>query len=353
MMTQTRRTKKSNSDKEWQNLLEELQYMKEAVDLRFLVESLGFVVTRETKKELRGSCAIHGGDNKTSFRMNKVTRSWVCFSHRCHEQYGSDIIGLIRTKTGKSFMEALRYLKDLTGEVSSSLVAESKIRRERDAFIDAYTGSEPSIDESVSETKLKIFRQYLSDYFVDKGFTKETLDYFEIGGGYSDKLGNVREVIPIRSADGFLLAYSLRDKRDHVSFDYKYIFTEGFNKDNVLYNLHRIKDILKYKPLILVEGYKSVWRLHQYGIENVVAVMGSTVTPGQQSLIHSYAMKGVVIMFDNDESGIGGAVKSVADLKDKVNVDVVFMTEVGENGKGLDPSDLTKEQVYGYLKHYI
>jgi DNA primase len=345
--------KKSNSDKEWSQLLDDLQYLKQSVDPRFLVEGLGFKVVRETKKELRGPCAIHGGDNKTSFRFNKITRSWVCFSHGCHNDLGSDIVGLIRAKTGKTFMEAVQHLRDLVGDVSSDKVAEFKRRREREAFIDAYSDVQPSIDERVTETKLKVLIQYRSDYFIDKGYTKETLENFEIGGGYVDDHGITREVIPIRSADGVLLAYSLRDRRDHVSEDYKYIFTEGFDKDNVLYNLHRAQKHLKGKPLILVEGYKSVWRLHQYGINNVVAVMGSSITPGQESLIHSYAMNGVVIMFDNDIPGVTGAVKGCKELGKKVNVEAVFMTEVDDDGKGLDPSDLSYEQVHGYLKNYI
>lgn len=355
MIQQTQPMKMSNSDKdrEWQRLLDDLQYLKQAVDPRFLVEGLGFKIVRETKRELRGACAIHGGDNKTSFRFNKVTKTWVCFSHRCHEDAGHDVIGLIRAKTGKTFMEAVQYLRDLVGDVSSDKVTEFKRRRERESFIDAYSGLQPCISDRVTETKLKIFREYRTDYFIDKGYTKETLDAFEIGGGYTDEHGHLREVIPIRSADGILLAYSLRDIRDHVSDEYKYIFTEGFNKDGVLYNLHRITDLLKDRPLILVEGYKSVWRLWQYGIKNVVAVMGSSITPGQEGLLYSYAMHGVVVMFDNDIPGVTGALKAHKDLSKKMNVDVVFITEVDEEGKGLDPSDLTYEQVHGYLKNYI
>ena len=346
--------KTSNSDnKDWQKLLDDLQYLKQSVDPRYLLEGLGFKIVHESKKELRGSCAVHGGDNKTSFRFNKTTRSWICFSHACHEKMGSDIVGLIRAKTDKTFIEAVDYLRELVGDVSSSNVTEFKRRREREAFMDAYSDVEPSIDERVSESKLKIFMAYQSDYFIDKGYTREILNTFEIGGGFTDSYDLVREVIPIRSVDGVLLAYSLRDKRGHAAEEYKYIFTEGFNKDNVLYSLHRSCKHLKNGPLILVEGYKSVWRLWQYGIRNVAAVMGSSITSGQESLVHSYAMNGVVIMFDNDIAGVAGAVKSCKELSKKVNVEVIFMTEVDENGKGLDPSDLSYEQAHEYLKNYI
>jgi DNA primase len=102
-----------------------------------------------------------------------------------------------------------------------------------------------------------------------------------------------------------------------------------------------------------VEGFKSVWRLHDYGIDTAVAVMGSKITPGQINLLCQYAYKGAVIMFDNDSAGVEGAVKAYEDLKNKLDVYAVFITEVDEEGNGLDPSDLTKEEVMNYLKNYV
>ena len=103
-MKQTQPTRTFASNKKWQKTLDDVQFLKQAVDPRFLLEQLGFKIVNETRKELRGACAIHGGDNKTSFRFNKITKTWVCFSHRCQEEFGYDVIGLIRAKTGKSFM---------------------------------------------------------------------------------------------------------------------------------------------------------------------------------------------------------------------------------------------------------
>ncbi len=52
-----------NSD-DWDDFKQKIQQLKSSIDPRFLLESLGFKVTRETPKELRGACRIHGGDNK-------------------------------------------------------------------------------------------------------------------------------------------------------------------------------------------------------------------------------------------------------------------------------------------------
>jgi DNA primase len=150
-----------------------------------------------------------------------------------------------------------------------------------------------------------------------------------------------------------LVAYSLRDTRDNVNYDDKYMLTYNFNKDGVIYNLNNVKKIANEKPLIVVEGFKSVWRFKEYGISNVVAVMGSCITSGQISLLCSYALNGIVIMFDNDLAGVVGALKSYEAVRNKFPTDIVFITEVDEDGNGLDPADLTKKQVYSYIKKYI
>ena len=154
---------------------------------------------------------------------------------------------------------------------------------------------------------------------------------------------------------GELVAYALRDIRDDVSdTDKKYKLTPGFDKDAVLYNLYNIKDMLKDKPLIIVEGFKSVWRFYEYGIYNVAAAIGACITPGQLSCIYTHAHKGAILMFDNDKAGVAGTVGAIKNLFAKVNPLIpVFITEVDSSGKGLDPSDLSKEQVYSYLKGII
>ncbi len=327
-----------------------LKQLKSIVDPRYLIESLGFEVDRETSKEIRGECKIHGGDNKTAFRFNKETRSWICFTGQCHERNGSDIIGLISASANLDFMAAVNYLKDLVGDIGDlgfkSLQYE--LKREKETFIDSYKKNEVG-DSIVTEECLSQFKSFRSNYFIEDGFSKETLDHFEIAGGYTDKYGFIRDIIPIRDVDNKLVAYSLRDIRHDVSFDRKYILTTGFDKNSVLYNLYNAKEYGETKPIIVVEGFKSIWRLFSYGIPNVVAIMGNKITPGQQSLLCSYALKGIIVMFDNDTVGVKGTTTAYKELSDKMNVIPIFITEVDEQGKGLDPSDLSQEKIYSYL----
>ena len=337
---------RSNKDERWENFKIKLEYLKDMIDPRYVVESLGIVVTRETPKELRGVCAVHGGDNPTSFRFNKDKKTWVCFSHKCHDVHGNDIIGLIRAMQHVDFMGAVDYLSNLVGDFDSAIEG-LKYRRENEQkeFI-GQTKVENYVHYKVNEERLVGYMVYRSSLFRNEGFSGEILDYFEIGGGYKtdDKL--TRDVIPIRDIDGKLMAYSLRDIRPDADYASKYWITPGFSKDNVLYNLNRIAPV--DGPLVVVEGFKSVWRLYDYGIKNVVAAMGSKITSGQQKLLFSNALHGVVLFFDCDVAGVEGAMVAYEALRYRMDVWPVFITE-----EGLDPADLDKETIYSYLIPYL
>ncbi len=340
-----------HKEEDWTNFKEKLDYLKNSVDPHYLIESLGVEVGHETPKEIRSTCPIHGGDNKTAFRFNKETRTWVCFTHKCHDIHGNDVIGLIKGLTGKDFMEAVKHLKQLVGDVDGVDYIEAKRKREIDDFIQSYDKIKMK-PRSVNQKSLNDFKILRSSFFSLQGFKESTLDYFEIAGGWPDKHGIIRDIIPIRDDRSELMAYSLRDTRPNADDDFKYILTPGFDKQNCLYNLNIAQDYGDRLPIIVVEGFKSVWRLHEYGIKNVVATMGAGLTTGQQSLLYLYALKGIVLFFDNDYAGVDATQKACKDLLSRIEVSPVFIQEVDENGKGLDPADLTQEQVYEYLETY-
>jgi len=338
--------------KEWEDFRIRLSNLKDVIDPHYLVESLGFVVKKETPKELRCTCIVHGGDNPTSFRFNKERKTWVCFSHKCHEVFGNDIIGLIKATQKIEFVEAVEYLSKLTGDIGDGLDALNyRKEKERREFIEN-NKTTANIHPEVNEERLLRYRPLRSKFFnTESDFSDEILDKFEIAGGYKSNDGLIRDIIPIRDTEGKLTAYSLRDIRSNVSYESKYKITYGFDKDNVLYNLNNIIPV--DKPIIVVEGFKSVWRMYQYGIKNVVAAIGSKITRGQRRLLCSHALHGMVMFFDNDTAGVLGTIDAYNHLKSKININYIFITETDDNGNGLDPADLDKETMYNYLQEYI
>jgi len=339
-------------DAKYANLKERIERMKQSVDPSYLVENLGFEIIKDTPKEIRASCMIHGGDNSTAFRFNKETNTWVCFTNKCHEIYGNDIIGLIQSVTKKDFMDAVEFLKQFSTDVSGIDFIESKRKKEMEVFMRSYKDLNERPD-NVNEAFLEAHKNVRSNYFLTKGFSNKTLEHFEVAGGWKDKQGLIRDIIPIRNDFGILVAYSLRDIRDIDDNDFKYILTPGFEKQDCLYNMNEAQNYISDKPLIVVEGFKSVWRLHEYGIKNVVATMGSGITEGQEFLLCLYATNGVVTFFDNDNAGVKATIKASETLSKKLEVIPVFIQEIDEKGKGLDPADLSRQQVYEYLDSYF
>jgi DNA primase len=128
----------------------------------------------------------------------------------------------------------------------------------------------------------------------------------EFGIGYASK-GIMRGciAIPIHNAGGELVAYAGRRLKPHLIREHgKYKFPKGFHKSVELYNLHRARDHLS-RGLILVEGFFGAIHVSEAGFPNVVAAMGSELSPWQAELIADAPE--VIVLFDGDEAGrVGG-----------------------------------------------
>lgn len=325
-----------------------LDRLREAIDAEQLLRTLGFEISNTKDGEVRAPCAIHGGDNKTSFRMNTRTKHWTCFSHHCEEDIGFGVIDLVKYKLNLNFAEAVRYLESITGinvYDEASFVQYKRLKDRQEVIRQADNRRIPPA--LTDEIFLKSFKRFRSQYFEQPdhgGFSKELLDEFEVGGGYVDKYGFQRDVIPIRDTKKRLVAYSARDITGKADEDYKYLLTEGFDKDKVLYNLHKAKEHMgDSRTIIVVEGFKGVWNMHRAGYKNTVACMGSYITKGQQNLLYSNAFK-VVTLFDGDKAGVKGTIRALDDMKGKISIVPLFLPYTGK-----DPGDLTNEELHSIV----
>lgn len=79
-----------------------------------------------------------------------------------------------------------------------------------------------------------------------------------------------------------------------------------FQKNQVLFNIDIAKDYAKSSNfVIMVEGYFDVISLHEAGIKNVVASMGTSVTINQLLAAASLSNSGtIVLLLDGDEAGL-------------------------------------------------
>ena len=69
-------------------------------------------------REYVGCCMIHGGDNPTAFTVYEKDgkQLWHCFTHGCHEQSGSDVIGYIQGVERLDFQAACEFLGAVNGK---------------------------------------------------------------------------------------------------------------------------------------------------------------------------------------------------------------------------------------------
>jgi DNA primase len=150
-------------------------------------------------------------------------------------------------------------------------------------------------------------------YMTERGLVPATIAAFGLGVA-SRGLMKHRLAIPIHDEAGDLIAYAGRIVDDTLIDEKtpKYLLPaprerDGvryeFRKSLVLYNLHRLKRPVD--DLVVVEGYASVWSLHQSGYHNVVALMGSACSTEQlQLIVEATAPAGTVwLMPDGDDAG--------------------------------------------------
>jgi len=284
---------------------ETIARVKQIVDPELVLEYLGFHLIRKTPKEVRGPCKVHGGDNPTAFRFNLESRTWCCYTHHCEGEKDRDLIGLVQQATGQSFMDSVKFLADLAGidldnqdqlsEEYLKLKQQQEMRKEI-----RQTQPAASVTSFYPEEVVEELVKQRSNYFLDRDFPVEILDFYEVGG-MTDSRGIHRETIPIRDEDGNLITVSAR--RTDSDEDPKYLLLKDVRKEVTLYNLHVAKNYVgEDRTLILVEGFVDVWSLVLLGVYNVVAAMGTDITPNQARLIWKYA-ENVVVMLDPDDAG--------------------------------------------------
>ncbi len=120
--------------------------------------------------------------------------------------------------------------------------------------------------------------------------------------------------------------------------------TPAYIKGDHLYGLFQNKEeIRKKKFAILVEGYLDLIALHQFGITNTAASLGTAFTEHQAKLLGRFA-KRVVVNYDGDSAGIKAARRAIETL-----VSADFDIKVLVLPDGQDPDDYIRENGAGKL----
>ena len=145
-------------------------------------------------------------------------------------------------------------------------------------------------------------------------------------------------MFPISDKDGNIVGFGGRALVDNG--DSKYINTadtELFSKRGELFAFHIAKHYAR-DFLIVCEGYMDALSMHQAGIKQAVASMGTAFTPEHAELIKRYTDT-VVVAQDSDKAGNESAEK-MARVLAKYNISTVRLSTRPYN----DPDEFIKNE---------
>ncbi|MBU5669611.1 toprim domain-containing protein [Peptoniphilus sp. MSJ-1] len=270
---------------------------------RFL-EYVGAEKIRKIGDNFRSCCPIHGGDNSSAFSYHNGY--FTCFSE-CDRNYSP--IDILMIVFSLSYPEAKKRLEKLFGqEIENEDTSEITYENlENKKFIQDFKKlKESQKQEENTEfclNDLATYQKITHEYLINEGFSDETRQFFDLR--FCDKgIMRDRVVIPIDDKNGKIIGIAGRSIYDfrllELTGQSKYFFSKGLKKSNTLYNISRADRYSDY--LIVVEGYKSIWRLHEWGYDNAVALMGASLGDKQLKLLLKFNLP-ILISGDNDKAG--------------------------------------------------
>ena len=341
---------------------ETVERVKAAADMVEIVSA--HTDLRRQGERFVGLCPFHE-ERTPSFSVDPREKLYYCFG--C--EAGGDVFRFVEEKEGLSFPEAVerlgeRYGVEVEREREDPRAEETRRRRERlwellertAAFYVSFMWESPKARKA-------------RDYLAGRGLGEETLRAFGVGfapsawdqvltrgqragysvqemhaaglvqrgqkGGFYDRFRS-RIMFPVRDRRGRALGFGARALSEGAAGP-KYLNSpEGvFKKSSALFGIDKARAaIARRGRAVVVEGYTDVLALHQAGIEESVAVMGTAITPDQLALLSGHAEE-VVLAMDADRAGEDAMIRAqrVAGAR-RMRLRVAAMPD------GEDPADL-------------
>ncbi|MBQ7767608.1 MAG: DNA primase [Oscillospiraceae bacterium] len=299
-----------------------------------------YVTLKRSGANMFGLCPFHG-EKTASFSVAPDKGIYYCFG--CHK--GGSAINFMMELEGLSYPDAVRSLAKRVGmEVPEDEQYQSRYRAQERLWAlhkEAARFFHSQLYAPVGKAAL--------DYALGRGMNKAILTQFGVGyapdswdslikamkaKGYteqelidsglvtkSQKNGNIfdrfrdRLMFPVIDVRGYVIAFSGRTmkKDDDVAKYLNSPETAIFNKRKNLFGLNLAKKT-KENSLILVEGNVDVVALHQYGFNNAVASLGTSLTEEQAALITRYVEQ-VILLYDSDKAGQNATQRAIPILE--------------------------------------
>src|SRR2546421_995425 len=338
--------------------------LKRQADIVRIVQD--YVTLKKTGANWVACCPFHK-ETKPSFSVNPSKEIFYCFG--C--QKGGSVFNFVMEIERATFPEAIKIVAEKSGVPLPRMVDDGRFearQRESDQVIElnqwalawwqdqlqskaAQSVREYLKQRGITEETSQTFKlgfapdswEALSTHLRQKGATQEQLEKSGLvvkkdeGGSYDRFRG--RLMFPVFDAQGKPIAFGGRilDPEGEP----KYLNspeTSAYVKGRHLYGLHLTRDEIRRAGFaILVEGYLDLIVPYQFGVRNVVASLGTALTPQQVQLGGRFARK-VVVNYDGDRAGVQAAKRAIETiLAEDIEVKVLVLPD------NADPDDFIRK----------
>lgn len=321
-----------------------INQIKERADITQVVSD--YVTLSRAGQNLKGLCPFHA-EKTPSFTVSPSKQMFHCFG--CGT--GGNVFTFLMKIAGTDFPETVRELARRTG-VPIPTVQNGVASHERGERLRL---------EQINESAAAWFRRNLLDaqlgqeasaYLSERGISRETAETFGLGlapsawdgllktlckegynptelakaglvvakdqagqrpseaAGYYDRF-RTRLMFPIQDLRKKVIAFGGRVLGEGMPKYLNSPETPLFSKGRSLYTLERAREAAgRVDTLIIVEGYFDAIALHQAGISNVAATLGTALTPDHIRTLRRFVTK-LVLLFDPDQAGVRAALRTL------------------------------------------
>ncbi len=340
-----------------------MKYPKDYLDEIKARLKVSNVVSRTVSLKKRGKEFVglspFKNEKTPSFTVNDEKEFYHCFATGEH----GNIFDFVMKTQNFRFGEAVKFLANLAGMKPYTFSKQDEIREKEwntykeiyknyvNYFHDELLKNNNSLD---AKSYIKSRRLKLEDVKnFQLGFVTNEIDYYDYllkkfekkdlnssGIFYLDEKKQQqinrfkdRIIFPIKNISGDVIGIGGRAIKEN-NYLAKYINspeTQFFKKGSNLYNLDKARRLSnKIDYVYLVEGYMDVIGLFKNNIQNVVANLGTALTPRQVSILGQFFDK-IIICFDGDESGYKAALRaaenSIIELKPEKKILFLFLPD--------------------------
>jgi DNA primase len=337
-----------------------------------LAEVIGQYVQLQKKgSRYWGRCPFHQ-EKTPSFCVTPEKGVFYCFG--CHK--GGGLYQFVMEVEKVTFLDAVEILAKKAGvEIQHEEEPQGGIKRE--TFLELNRRLAASFQWLLTESSQA---ETAREYLAKRGMTGETIKAFQLGyapadrewlkrfllqksysedflartglfsgsmGGKSALFAN-RIVFPIVNPRGEVVAFGGRALIEGAPKYLNSPETSFFKKGENLFGIDKALPMVKETGnVILVEGYMDVLAMHQAGLANTVAPLGTALTESQVRLIKRYVSR-VTLVFDADAAGEKATLRAV-EMLEKQDVEV----HVVELSGSKDPADIVKQDGAVEMKRQV